>query len=279
MKKIAITLGAMVASFAAYSQQNYLALNPEIAHYNLPKDNSNNLHSIRFSETNHNVDDSQNSKNKSDNIYILSNSRSTWIGAQLFYNFDGSNLDNTVGAATIKLNTASNISKKHFELNVVGNIAKLSSAVDKDNLSRDLREISQSAQGLNIGLEPIFKIIDTTGCKFDIYGNIGYKINSFQDVNDDGDDVGLSQGRFMVGAQIEFLKFDDDSMLHLSVEGGASVFDKNEYAKVFGKPKSSLLFLETMVILPIGKKFGFLTKYTLTQYGTPVFGAGLVVRN
>lgn len=49
---------------------------------------------------------------------------SSIAGATLFYNLNGNNIDNLVGAANVKLNTASNFTGD-FRLNVVGNITKV----------------------------------------------------------------------------------------------------------------------------------------------------------
>jgi hypothetical protein len=205
---------------------------------------------------------------------------SSWIGAQLFYNFDGSNLDNVVGAAKVKLNTAK-YSTTRFKLNIIGNIAKFSSALDKEKLSTDLREISQSEQGLIVGFEPIYKLLkNSPATKLNLYGNLAYKINNFQNVNEDNESGSLSQARFLAGIEFEGLQFEDgNGMVYFSLELGGSFFDKNQYKKIFNEEKSSLKFIESTFIMPISGKFGLMLKYTITQYSTPAFGSGIVIKN
>ena len=214
-------------------------------------------------------------------VGIQQNSASTWIGSQLFYNLDGSTLDNVVGAAKIKINTVKRLENSNFNLNVIGNISKFSGAVDRENIDRDLREISQSEQGLAIGLEPLYKIIDLNEIKLQAYGGLMYKLNHFQNINAEGDDVGLSQGRFSLGLQIEALQFSDGGgLLHLSIEGGSSIFvDQDKYAQVFNENRSSLAFVESTFILPLFGQFGLLAKYVITEDIKPVFGAGIIIKN
>lgn len=209
-------------------------------------------------------------------------SESSWIGAQLFYNFDGTNLDNVVGAAKVKLNTAKN-TRARFKLNIIGNIAKFSSALDKENLSTDLRELSQSEQGFIVGFEPIFTLIkktEGTKAKLNLYGNLAYKVNNFQNINEEKENGTLSQARFLAGVEFEGVEFSDgNGTLYASIEAGGNFFDSNQYVKIFNEKKSSLLFVESTFIMPISGKFGLMFKYTITQYSTPAFGSGIIIKN
>jgi hypothetical protein len=216
-----------------------------------------------------------------DVIVVASSSRSSWVGATLFYNLDGSNLDNVVGAGKVKLNTVKNLNGP-FRLNVIGNISKFSSATNTEKISSDILEISQSTQGLSAGLEPIYLIVNNPQDKiyFNAYGNLLYKLNNFQKVNNSDKDIALSQGRFTLGLEFDGIEFSDGGgLLHFGIEGSLTSFSKDKYNQIFNQQKSSLYTLEMTFIMPLFGKLGLMLNHTITQGIKPVSAVGMVIKN
>src|SRR5690606_17296478 len=71
---------------------------------------------------------------------------SGWTGATLIQNFDGNGAESIVGGGFVRINTAPNLNGS-FRLNVVGNLASISKALNTEDLSSNLVRIGQSAQG------------------------------------------------------------------------------------------------------------------------------------
>lgn len=206
-------------------------------------------------------------------------SRSLWTGATLFYNLDGSDLDNVVGAGKVLLNTARRATGK-FRLNIIGNISKFSSAADTKNPSSDILEISQSSQGLSAGFEPLYMIVNNSSTRnyLNLYSNLMYKLNNFQKINNTEENIALSQGRFTVGLEWEGVEFSDGgNLIHVGIEGTKSIFSASGYEKVFNKNIKSLSSAEVTVIVPLFSNLGLLVNYTMTKGIKPVFGAGIIL--
>jgi hypothetical protein len=211
-------------------------------------------------------------------VIVAGSSANSWTGATLFYNFDGADLDNVVGAAKVKFNTAKGNSK-WIKLNVIGNISKFTSSVSTTDSSKDLRQIAQSAQGLSVGLEPLVSLYHSQSVDVRSWVTANYKINSFQNVGPTEKSVGLSQGRFTVGAEFEGIEFvDGGKRLSLAVEGSATTFlNKQGYTDVFGTKAKPLYALEWSFVLPLFGNFGLLVGQTIAKGVEPAFSAGMVI--
>ncbi|MDQ1088582.1 carboxypeptidase-like regulatory domain-containing protein [Siphonobacter sp. SORGH_AS_1065] len=213
-------------------------------------------------------------------VAAATSTESQWVGANLFYNFDGSNLDNVVGGAKVQLSTAKNLTGA-FRFYVVGNIGKFSSGVDKADLEKNIKDIVQSEQGLSVGLCPLYRIMDKPNLKIRTWSTINYKLNSFNNIEDgqgNKTSIALNQGRLTLGGEIEAIEFiDNENKMHLGIEGSYTFFDKNTYYSIFQKERKGILGLEITLVIPIFNKFGFMVNQTFMQGSKPVFGAGLII--
>lgn len=207
---------------------------------------------------------------------------STWVGATLFYNFGGGNsADNVIGSAKVLLQTTNQFNGTKFGLNIIGNIAKVTSDGGTDQLKQSVLAISQSSQGLSAGFEGTYDLVNNkVDCFLTLYSDLLYKFNDFTNVGDSKTDIGLSQGRFSVGIQYEGIPFgEQNDLIHFGIEGGINFFDSNNYAKVFNNKNSSLANLEATFIFPIATRMGILLNQTFTQRSSPVFSAGIVIKS
>lgn len=218
---------------------------------------------------------------------------SYWAGATLAYNLEKEGSDNLIGAGHVKIGTVKGVSEnKFFDLLVVGNIAKVTSSISEDS-SDDITEIIQSNQGFSIGLSPVWILnkgsirairerIDN-GEELEIpyvrmYGNIGYKLNGFQDVGEEEATINISQFRSSVGLEYEGLHLDiANAPMHFSSELIYTIFGKDNYKLVFGEALSQIIALENTAIIPLSAGLGIMFKYTVSKQN--VLQAGLVIRS
>lgn len=211
--------------------------------------------------------------------YEAGSSDSEWNGASLFYNLDGSDADNIIGAAKVQINTAV-IIPDLLKLHVISNITKPTGNLDTASIRKDIRKLAQSSQGLSFGLEPIFNLLNKPNVKVRSWVSVNYKLNSFTKKLDNRTEEtnNLSQARFTIGAELYALKFSNsEKSIHIGVEGFLNKFKEQDYKAIFGESKRNLTGAEFTVIIPLFAKLGFILNQTFVRGSKPVIGAGIVV--
>ena len=204
-----------------------------------------------------------------------------WVGATVAYNLEGLEADNFVGAATIELNPFDE-ENKYFDLSIIGNLGSFIAKQSVEDRNKDAEKIVQSKQGLNIGIGGIFHIFpDLPKGKSDwrLYGTIGYRFNSFQDIGPDSVNIGFSQQRNVFGFEFESPEFKNGGKLTFSSEVTLSFFDKHKYKQLFNDNRSSIQGAQVSLILPMNAKFGILFSSLFSQTLKPVYQFGIVLKD
>lgn len=206
---------------------------------------------------------------------------STWVGAQLTYSFDGkASSDNIIGAARIKIATVEQfIPNPRFDLLVIGNFSRVTSLVSA-NPNEDLKEITQSAQGLSMGIAPIFKLnpFNPRQNYFRAWVSANYKLNGFQLKNQEEEVINLHQFRTAVGLEFEGLKIENGGSFLLGVECSYSSFSEDVYYQIFERTASKILALETTLVIPMPGNLGLMGSVIVSDFNKPVFQGGFVVK-
>ena len=221
---------------------------------------------------------------KNDDVLIsIASPLSFWAGSTLSYSFENEGSDNFIGGGLVQLETFKRFqNNKKFKLLIVGNIAKITSSLSEEDVSDDISEIVLSDQGLSIGFAPIYQLWnkDVKGEKGDyirLYGNVGYKVNGFQDAGPDNETINLDQFRASIGIEYEGLEVSSGAPTNLSSELVYSFYDGSKYESIFGDFQSNFIAIESQLIIPIGNKLGFLLKHTWSTRTNGVFQLGLVL--
>ncbi|MCF1717055.1 hypothetical protein L0U88_20600 [Flavihumibacter sp. RY-1] len=206
-------------------------------------------------------------------------SLSMWVGAVLAYNFDSEGgTENVVGAGKVTLGNVKQFGGDKFNLLVIGNLSKITSALSNEDVTKELTALAQSSQGVSVAVSPTWSINLKNNNFFRFWGTAGGKFNGFSDVGDDKETITLSQFRITGGLEFEGFELIGGGAFNLSTELSYSLFDKTKYNKVFGKEKGSYLGLETTMIIPVGNNFGAMCSYTISEGTSPLFQAGIVVK-
>lgn len=207
-------------------------------------------------------------------------SKSEWIGASLIYNFGDNNeiSDNIAGGAKVRLNSAIfSQSINWFDLNIIGNIGNFISSTDSLNRS-SLTTIAQSEQGLIVGIEPLFTLKDKIEFTWRAWITLNYKFNDYKKTIDDKiDNIGLHQGRFTIGTEFDFIRFENNRRMHLALEGVYTIFDENKYENIFAENRKKLLSASISFILPLQGNLGLAIGETFSQGSKPTFSAGIII--
>jgi hypothetical protein len=208
--------------------------------------------------------------------------QSYWVGASIGYNVNksGGSANNIIGAAAVTINP---VTKKIFnaDLAIVGNIGNFVSTQTKDDIASNISKLSQANNGLNIGLSATWKLNDPkdTVNALRFFALSGYQLNAFQKVGPDTTSVSLSQWRNTAGFEFEGLPFKNGGVMHFGVAATLGIFDQTAYQQIFMNKKSNILSLDASIILPLSKQFGFVFEGTYSQYTTPVYLIGVVIKN
>jgi len=218
-----------------------------------------------------------------DESITFSSPLSFWAGSTLSYSFESEGSDNFIGGGLVQLETFKRFqNNKKFKLLIVGNIAKITSSLSEEDVSDDISEIVLSDQGLSVGFAPIYQVWDRAvdGEKGDflrLYGNVGYKVNGFQDVGAENETINLDQFRVSAGIEFEGLEVSSGAPTNLSTEIIYSLYSGSKYESIFGDFESNFMAIESQLIIPIGNKLGFLLKHTWSTRTNGVFQLGLVL--
>ena len=210
---------------------------------------------------------------------LAGSSLSMWVGAVLAYNFDGEgSTENVIGAGKVVLGKVKQFGGDKFNLLVIGNLSKITSSLNNEDVTKELTSLAQSAQGVSVAVSPIWSINLKNNNFFRFWGTAGGKFNGFSDVGVEKETITLSQFRFTGGLEFEGFELIGGGAFNLSTELSYSLFDKTKYSKIFGEEKGSYLGLETTMIIPVGNNFGAMCTYTISEGTSPVFQAGIVVK-
>ena len=212
---------------------------------------------------------------------VAVSSQSSWVGATVGYNFQGKSTDNVIAGARVRLNEVEQFkTHKHFDLLVIGNISKITSS-GSDSIAQEVNSIIQSTQGLSVGISPIWTINPDNADSnfFRLFATANYKLNAFKDIGIDRETINIGQGRFTLGFEFEGFEVVDGGKFNFNLELGLSVFEEDNYYKVFCKHYNSITSLESSLIIPISGKFGIMTSYTMSNRTKPVFQAGFLIRS
>ncbi|MFM9947593.1 MAG: hypothetical protein ACKV1O_06610 [Saprospiraceae bacterium] len=206
--------------------------------------------------------------------------KSFWIGATLAYNFEGGGTENVVGAANVELAPVKQFSKdSFFNLLVIGNIAKITSAQSED-ASQDISDLIQSNQGLSVGIAPVYTFNPSNSNKnyLRAFSTLNYKINGYQNVGSEKETINISQFRGTVGMEFEGFEIEKGGPFNLSVEYIFSAFDNKKYAQVFGQDVGSFSVLEVTLLIPLPGKFGVITSVNYSNQSKPIYQAGIIIQ-
>lgn len=185
---------------------------------------------------------------------------SLWFGSQATYQISSNPefADNfTPMAKGFYEITTFKIGKKDLVLPSVFNLGMMRSVssdfeTKKEEISANLQDIANSSQGINIGLNPYYKIIEKeNGFTITLHSLLSGKINSF--TSDSIDVKYLLQGRFSLGAD---LTIGEEYPLTFSFSPVYSIFDSKIFNELFDEGKSELFSFETSIIIPIGSGVG-----------------------
>jgi len=206
---------------------------------------------------------------------------SSWVAAQLTYSFDGkASSDNIIGAAKIKIATVEQfMPNPRFDLLVIGNFARVTSLVSTYP-SDDLKEITQSAQGLSMGIAPIFKLnpFNSQQNFFRTWLSANYKLNGFQLKNQEEEIINLHQFRASIGLEFEGFKIQNGGHFLLGVEWSYSSFSEEIYSQIFEQSLNKIIALEATLIIPMPGNLGLMGSVIISDVNKPVFQGGFVVK-
>ncbi|SNR98837.1 hypothetical protein SAMN06269173_11531 [Hymenobacter mucosus] len=203
-----------------------------------------------------------------------------WLvaGVQTGYSLNGGEFADNFQAAGRTLVEVLGKSSDKGGVFVMANLSRLKNQADADEATK-LKEIQQSNQGINIGVFP-HKIFNKDGSAdmvfWSVYAPITYKLNSFKQTGT-AESVYLNQFRLGAGFEICFLPGQSAKLpTTFSLEPNIGFFNENDYNKIFGKEKSSLLSLEATLIIPAGVGKGFMFSYSNSTENSSQFTAGLI---
>lgn len=208
--------------------------------------------------------------------------QSYWVGASVGSNVNkpsGNSGNNIVGGAGVSINTLKS-TPLGATWAIVGNLGNFNSSTDTKDLSTNLSKLSQANSGLNVGIAATWALNDTTQSKhaFRAFGITSYQLNTFSNVGADSSTVSLNQWKTSAGLEFEQQDFNNGGALHAGLAAGIGVFDPTAYKKVFGTSKSNILSLDATIVLPLSTQFGFLLEGTYSQYATPTYLIGVIIR-
>jgi hypothetical protein len=158
------------------------------------------------------------------------------------------------------------------------NLSKITSSLNKEDATKNLTSLVQSAQGVSIAVSPTWSIDLKNNNFFRIWASAGGKFNGFSDVGVEKENITLSQLRLTSGLEFEGLELIGGGAFNFSTEFSYSMFDKNRYNKIFGDEKGSYLGLETTLIIPVGNNFGAMCSFTVSEGTSPLLQAGIIIK-
>lgn len=216
-----------------------------------------------------------------------------WHGATIAYNFDGLDIDNVIGNTKVEINPFTG-NKPLIKGNwaIIGNIGNFVSAQSKEDASKDIKKLAQQIQGLNVGLGSVWEYqsgalvqpaADLSNVKplFRIEFITAYRLNGFQNVGVDTQTIVISQFRNSLALEYETAMWGenkDAGRLSVTLEGAISVFDGQQFEKVYNHYRDALASAELTAILPLAKNFGVMGNMTVAQKTRPIYQMGIIIK-
>lgn len=210
------------------------------------------------------------------------------ISATLAYNiFEESSINNLISTANIKLGVfdlgAFNQSDtSRFSLYLVGTLADFK-ADNKEEAEKQLANIAQSNQGLQIGLAPVYTLKtwtnkkDTTNAAYlRLTSSISGKYNNF--TLEDSTAVGLPQARITLGIEFEGIKLvSTDKPIHFGIYYYRNWFSQTAYEKIFNEQVEAISGLEAGLIVPLSNILGLRLSLTTSPDFDNIWSGGIVL--
>lgn len=214
---------------------------------------------------------------------VSATSDNYWFGATLGYNLAGKSIEDVVGSAKVVLNPL-NDEWLGGKWGIIGNFSNFQGSVDKSEIEKSVRKITQTEQGLFVGIgsiwtEPIGKKInfeDQSKLRFAF--SSGARLNSFTNIGVDSSTADLLQFRNSLGAEFEGGAWKNGGKLTFSVDASVGFFTKSDYKKIFNEDKTSIFVLDASAILPASKNMGILVSSTFTPKEKPTFMLGIIFK-
>ncbi len=206
-------------------------------------------------------------------------------GSMIFNAFDESEINDLISTVTMKLGSFdlsafdidySETSK--FQLNLIGTLSDFSEQ-KKEDISKNLIELSQQNLGLQVGLQPVYHIRSWTEGKdtavFRFYGGLIAKYNAFTLA--DSSSVGLPQFRVTAGFEFEGIPLiNQNKPINIHLYYYRNMFSESRYNEVFESKRNHIQGIEGGIIVPISNLLGFKLGVTVSSLFEPVWNGGIV---
>ena len=206
--------------------------------------------------------------------------RNVWAtSAQIYYSIlgEGEFIDN-FGASAKALLEVLGKETPSYGLYVMGNLSRLTTSTDNEDIKPKLIELQKSSQGINVGLYPHFVIGDPNDKSMIFYGSVAYKVNALED--DQNSIFYFNQLRLTLGIEVSGLKgFKSKLPVTLSFEPTYTFFKKDLYMSVFGEDKSNVFGINAVFILPVGNSIGLMGDYLYSKDTEHSLSLGLLLTN
>jgi hypothetical protein len=205
-----------------------------------------------------------------------------WMGAQLGYKFGNSDElgDNLLVSASV-VHEIAMAKGRLFRLPVISNFADLVSSVSAETPEEEsddkLKELLLGSSGIRAGIYPYREVagLHQDDFNFVLHGEASWKINGFKAEDSEEIDY-VNQLRLAAGFEMAIGRSDDGHRpLTISITPVVTMFDPNEYEKVFKERKERQNTLEIVAVLPIATKTGVLFEFIRGDVQS--FRAGVIV--
>lgn len=211
-----------------------------------------------------------------------------WLGAQIAYNFGGTDSFSENFLVTARFlydplgsNKDDTGDQRGWHAPVMGNIGDIASHVaggedSEGAITEKAQALLSSAQGINVGLYPYYVLARSNVVRLTAHGAIGWKLNSLRDP--DNGTVMFNEGRGSAGLELALGNLNEEGRLPitLSVAPVVTFFSAAKYEEVFGERRGSLWSAEITGILPVGSGMGVLFQSVLAGNTRSSFSSGLV---
>jgi hypothetical protein len=204
-----------------------------------------------------------------------------WMGAQLGYKIGDNSKelgDNLLVSAAVNYDIP--LAGRKFHLPVISNFADLianaSAETEGDKKDEKLKELMLATSGIRVGLHPYREIerLKKEDFSFLVHGEGSWKYNGFKEDGIDAVNY-LSQFRVAAGFELSIGVVADSKPLTLSVTPVLTMFDSEDYEKIFKEAKSRLGTVELVAVVPVSKRTGVLFEYVAGDARS--FRAGIIV--
>jgi hypothetical protein len=207
-----------------------------------------------------------------------------WIvaGAQIGYKFSGNSdfADGLLASSRIGLQTLRFPGQgNRVGLPLIGNLSRLSPGLGTDSIGSISDRLTNTAEGINVGLYPYFESIDRTKggpAQVTFYGSTVWKLNAARD-RTDSSTVYLNQGRFTMGVGVDLYIAENNTMpVSFSIEPVLTLVSADAFERVTGRRENRIYSVELTGVLPIGNNMGLLAQLGAPDDGETLFRVGVI---